>query len=148
MIRESQYGDVISETRDAISDKNSSIISPSTHVATVIPSTSTPVHLVSSHSGRWDPGDPETVEINLHCIEVGGWASSCGWEKNMDKPYMHASPQACNNYVPYQLLLGFCYFLRVSWCWTHCTDTLPPVSQSLSVCECRWLSLYLLVSEM
>ena len=72
MIRESHYGDVISETRGTTIDKNSSIISPSTHIATVVPSTSTPVHLVSSHSGWWGPGNTEAGKINLCCIEASG----------------------------------------------------------------------------
>ena len=72
MVRESHYGDVISESRSAASESNSSILSSNTHIATVTLSTSTPVHLVPSHSGWSGPGDTETGEINLYSIEVGG----------------------------------------------------------------------------
>ena len=73
MIRESHYGDVVSESRGAASDSNSSFLSSNTHIiATVTLSISTPVHLVPSHSGWWGPGDTETGEINLYSIEVGG----------------------------------------------------------------------------
>ena len=61
MIRQSHYGDVISESRGAASDSNSSILSPSTDITTVILSTYTPVHLVPNYSDYWGPGDSNTA---------------------------------------------------------------------------------------
>ena len=81
VVREGHYCDVISETRGTTSDSNNSILSPNTHMATVIPSTSTPVHLIPSHSGWRAPGDPEAGRIDPYSVEVGGWASSCEWER-------------------------------------------------------------------
>ena len=68
MIRESHYGDVISEIRNKASDMNTSTSSLNTHIATVRPST--PVHMVPSHNGWWGPEDYETAGTNLMCIEV------------------------------------------------------------------------------
>ena len=70
MVRESHYGDIISEISGATSNSNSSISTPNTDTAIVILFTYTPVHPVPNCSDYWDPGDFETVRINLYNTEV------------------------------------------------------------------------------
>ena len=72
MVRESHYGDVISESRGSASESNSDILSPNTNITTVIPSTYTPVHPVPNYSDYWGPRDCNTVGTSLCGIEVGG----------------------------------------------------------------------------
>ena len=47
----------------------------------------------------------------------------------------YTSQEGCNSVIPYLVLCSWLWLLMVC-CWTHCTGTALPVSQSQSGCGC------------